>query len=348
MEDLHQFRHQIWTGLCALPLRHNHTKPLTAFHRKLLRGFLKLSQSSPIPAIYFLLGELPLEGRLHLDVLSLFWSVWSNPESTTYNIVKYLLTMSSDNSRTWSIHLRHICKVYNMKDPFVLLQEVAWPQETWKAYTKTLVTSYYEKKLRQDASTNSRMSLLNISLAGLTGKAHHVLEDVFSTDDVTKLRIHIKMLCQDYVTHGMLAKQSADRGVHSVSGHCRACPYGEWDDIRHILTECDATSCARVALFPKIEEILRDVEPGLNWPNLKDDKANLTLFIVDPASMSLPSHYRIPLNHPQLTTLVKNMRELCFRSHKLRSKALRLSKGRSELTLGTPEPNGSKDQPRNK
>ena len=118
------------SGLCALPLRHNHTQPLMAFHRKLLRGFLKLSQSSPIPALYFLLGELPLQGRLHLDVLSLFWSVWSNPESTTYNIVKYLLTMSSDNSRTWSIHLRHICRMYSMKDPLVLLQEDAWPQES--------------------------------------------------------------------------------------------------------------------------------------------------------------------------------------------------------------------------
>ena len=91
---------------------------------------MKLSQSSPIPALHFLLGELPLEGRLHLDVLSLFWSVWSNPESTTYNIVKHLLTMSSDNSRTWSIHLRHICRIYKMKDPFVLLQEDAWPHET--------------------------------------------------------------------------------------------------------------------------------------------------------------------------------------------------------------------------
>ena len=315
----------IRSGLCALPLRHNQTQPLTAFHRKLLRGFLKLSNSSPIPALHFLLGELPLEGRLHLDVLSLFWSVWSNPDSTTYKILKYLLTMSPDNSRTWSIHVRHICRIYGMKDPLVLLQENAWSQATWKAYTNTLVTSHHEKKLRQDASTNSKMSLLNISLSGLTGKAHYVMEDVFSADDVSKLRIHVKMLCQDYLTHGTLAKQSADRGVHTVSGHCRACS-GEWEDIRHILTECEATSGARDSLFPKIIDILSDAEPGLNWLNLQEDKANLAQFLVDPASMSLPTQYRLPLNHPQLTHLVKILRELCFRSHKLRAKALRASK----------------------
>ena len=80
------------------------------------------------------------------------------------------------------------------------------------------------------------------------------MEDVFSADDITKLRIHIKMLCQDYVTHGMLAKQSADRGIFSVSAHYRACPSGEWEDIRHILTECDATNFARDSLFDEDDE----------------------------------------------------------------------------------------------
>ena len=61
---------------------------------------------------------------------------------------------------------------------------------------------------------------------------------------------------------------------------------------------------------------------GLYW-------SNLTLIIVDPASMSLPSHFRLSMNHPQLTTLVKCMRELCFRSHKLRSKALCCSKNQN-------------------
>ena len=151
------------------------------------------------------------------------------------------------------------------------------------------------------------MSLLDVSLTGLNGKAYYILEDIFSADDVTKLRIYVKMLTQDYVTYGMLAKQSADRGIYTVSGQCRACPVGEWEDIRHILTECDATRCARDSLFPKIKDLLRDTEPGLNWSNLQEDKANLTLFIVDPASMSLPSHYRLPLNHPQLNILVESI-----------------------------------------
>ena len=82
--------------------------------------------------------------------------------------------MSPDNSRTWSVHVRHLCRIYGMKDPLVLLQEDAWSKATWKTYTSTMVTSYHERKLREDALVNSPMSLLNISLIGLTGKPYYL------------------------------------------------------------------------------------------------------------------------------------------------------------------------------
>ena len=72
-------QHHLWTvyalpvllsGLSALPIRPTVMKTLTIFHNKILRGFLKLSKSSPVPALYFLLGELPLEARVHLSTLA--------------------------------------------------------------------------------------------------------------------------------------------------------------------------------------------------------------------------------------------------------------------------------------
>ena len=211
----------ITSGLCSLPLRPTNILPLTAFHRKILRGFLKLSQSSPIPALYFLLAELPLEAWLHLDMFALFWSIWSNPQSTMFCIAKHLLTMSENNSRTWCIHIRHLCKKYGMTDPLVLMQEKAWSKHAWKSYTTNKVTAFHEKTLREDASTNSKMSFLNVSLTGLNGKPHHIFEGIFSSYEVKKLRIHVKMLCQDYLTYGLLAVKSDSI---LVSGHCRIFP----------------------------------------------------------------------------------------------------------------------------
>ena len=94
------------SGLSALPIRPPQMVPITVFHHKILRGFLRLSQSSPKAGLYFLLGELPLENKIHLETLSLFYNIWSNPQSRIHQIVKYILMMSNLNSITWANHVR--------------------------------------------------------------------------------------------------------------------------------------------------------------------------------------------------------------------------------------------------
>ena len=115
-----------------------------------------------------------------------------------------------------------------------------------------MVVIYHERKLHQDAATNSRISLLNVSLLGLQRNPHHILENIYSTN-VKKLWIHIKMLCQDKMTQGTLAKQSADRG--SI---CQ----GEWDDV---LTECLVFQPTRDVLLPQIAGCLADAVPSYTY-----------------------------------------------------------------------------------
>ena len=83
------------SGLSALPIRPTHTKSLAIFHNKILRGFLKLSNSSPIPALYFLFGELPVEAIIHINTLTLFHNLWSNPATTAFSMVKYIKMASN-------------------------------------------------------------------------------------------------------------------------------------------------------------------------------------------------------------------------------------------------------------
>ena len=47
-----------------MTIRNNHIKPLIAFQRKIIRGFLKISDRAPIPSLYFLTGELPIEAKI--------------------------------------------------------------------------------------------------------------------------------------------------------------------------------------------------------------------------------------------------------------------------------------------
>ena len=134
------------SGLAALPLRPVHTQHLTIFHHKVLRGFLKLSNSSPIPALFFLFGEAPIQATIHLDALNLFHNIWSNPDTTVHEVVKYILMMSDDQSVTWAVHIRMLCKLYELPDPLKLLQqEDAWPKSKWKNWCLAKVRSCHEK-----------------------------------------------------------------------------------------------------------------------------------------------------------------------------------------------------------
>ena len=187
------------SGLSALPIRPPVAKTINTFHHKVLRAILKLSHHSPVAPLYFLLGELSLVASLHLDVLSLFWNVWTNPHTNAYEVVKYLLKMSDDNSMTWSAHVRCIFLIYELPDPLLLLDSPPWTKTRWKEHTKIVVTSHHEAILRQKAKYNYKLNFLNVQAQGLSGRPHPILSWVSSTHDVTIIRPHIKMLTSDYL-----------------------------------------------------------------------------------------------------------------------------------------------------
>ena len=166
----------IRSGLSSFALRTQQMNPLSLFHRKVLKSFLHLSKSAPTPAIHFLLGELPMEGKIHRDMFSVFYSVWSNPDTKIHQIIKYLLSASSDNSRTWAINIRHIAHMYKLQDPLEYLQKPAPEKTAFKETIMTKITAFHEKELRIKAEKNTCMKYLNVNLTGLRWRYHPCLE----------------------------------------------------------------------------------------------------------------------------------------------------------------------------
>ena len=227
-----------------------------------MRSFLHVSDHCPVPSLHFILGELTMEARLHRDVFSLFWCVWNNPQTKIHQVVRHLLTTSSDNSRTWSIHLRHLARMYGIPDPLALLQEEPWKKETWKDYIKTKITAFHEKQLRTSAESNSKMAWFNVSVTGLTGRHHPVLNGAVTAHDVKKLRPMVRMLTGDYYCFAVKSDQSGG------GDYCRLCPDRGPDlprpreDIQHIVTECEATRDTRerllINLWSSLEQVNKD------------------------------------------------------------------------------------------
>ena len=160
------------SGLAAMTLRNNHIKPLIALQRKIIRGFLKISDRAPIPSLYFLTGELPIEAKMHRDIFSLFFIIWNNPETKMFKILQYLMEKSPLNSHTWARHIRNLAIQYDIEDPLSAIQRAPPTRAEYKEYILTKITVYHERRHREAAETNSKMKYLNIKVKGLNGRPH--------------------------------------------------------------------------------------------------------------------------------------------------------------------------------
>ena len=293
------------SGLSALPIRPVHFKSLTIFHNKTLRGFLKLSSHSPIPGLHFLLGELPIEAKLHLDILSLFYSIWANPHTTVHKVVAYILKMTDDSSTTWTSHLRINCKKYNLPDPLHLIErEALWCKERWKTLTKTLVTAHHERELRRKAASNSKMTYLNVQVAGLSGHPHPALQNIHTTQDVKKLRFHTKFLCGDFLTGERLG---LDQGTNP---QCRLC-LAPIENTEHILVKCRSLHDVRERLLPELLNTVAAIDPACQIL-INQTTPHLTQFLLDCTSLNLPNSYRLSPQIPGTNQIFSIARDWCF------------------------------------
>ena len=306
----------IRSGLSSFALRTQQMSPLSLFHRKVLKSFLHLSQTAPTPAIHFLLGELPMEGKIHRDMFSLFYSVWNNPDTKIHQIVKYLLSTSSDNSRTWAINMRHIFQMYQLEDPLSCLQKDAPEKSVFKETVMTKITAFHENELRTKAKSNDLMQFMNVSLSGLRGRHHPCLSNIITTDEVKKLRPHIKLLTGDYLTYQRKFEES-----NQGSPICRICRL-ENESICHIVAICPAYDMTRQRILKEIAELCLFARSYINIQDILSNPDRLTQFILDPTSFNLQT--RVHVSDPITINLFKLSRDLCSSIHSERMNKLQL------------------------
>ena len=227
-----------------------------------------------------------------------------------------MLENSSDNSRTWSAHLRFLSQKYGLDDPLECLKFDPPSKSEYKELIRTKICAHYEHNLRDLAENNSQMTYLNVSLSGLNGRRHPALSDIVTTTEVQKSRIHMKMLAGDYFTYEIKANQSGG------SPHCRCCPFpSPNENISHILTVCLAYSDIRNRMIPEFEKLCNEAKTNLYFQEICNQNVALCQFILDPASFNLRN--RVHMNDPILGQLFRLSRDYCYAINSARMKILR-------------------------
>ena len=277
----------------------------------MLKSILKLTKSAPTPAIHFLTGELPVEGKLHRDIFSAFFSIWSQPDTKIHEIIQYLLENSCENSRTWSAHVRHLSRRYGLEDPIICLRKDAPSKAAYKEHVKTKITAYFETNLRIAAAQNSLMTYLNVTTAGLTGRHHPALSNLITTHDVKLSRPHLKFLSGNYLTYSIKATQSGG------SSHCRIC-LDPCETVRHIITSCSGMNAEREKLLQEYKSLCINTQNKIDFEQISEDEALLCQFILDPTSLNLP--VRVSMRDPLLAIFFKMSRDYCYLMDKIRTK----------------------------
>ena len=303
-----------------MTLRDNHLDPLSSFQRKVIRGFLHLSDRSPIPSLFFLTGELPIVARLHRDIFSLFYNIWINPESQIFKLTKYLLENCPPNSHTWARHIKNLSNMYEIEDPFKLISKTPPSKAEYKNYIHTKITVYHEKKLRAAANSNSKMSYLNVNIKGLNGMPHAALSGVVTTQSVQKLRAHLKMLTDDLYTYEKRAKYQGG------SSQCRLCTVSDLttentEDLVHILTICNTYRETRLRILLQMEILCLRARNDINFQIILENRKQLTQFILDCTSLNLENRIS---EQDEVCPLIFNLsRDLCYNIMKKRNNEIR-------------------------
>ena len=62
--------------------------------------------------------------------------------------------------------------MYGITDPLECLEKNAPPKKAFKQNIMSKITSFHERELRKLTENNTAMKYLNVSVLGLTGRAH--------------------------------------------------------------------------------------------------------------------------------------------------------------------------------
>ena len=140
----------------VLNLNKTETKMLTDFHVNLLRRIQALPARTALPAVYLLLGALPLEAELHKKHLSLLYSIINSQNKTFHQLISRSIILDEDQQGSFFGRVKVILAQYSLPSIEQLMQDLPTKLQ-WKRQTKTAISGYWTRTLVEEGTTKSTL-----------------------------------------------------------------------------------------------------------------------------------------------------------------------------------------------
>ena len=284
-------------GLEALCISTQDILPLEKYYRTLLKSIQHLPNATANAACYLLLGVLPIEGQIHVKMLTLFGSILRRDGSVEREIAVRQLTVKDDSSSSWFIHIKKLLQKYDLPSIDSLVC-IPTKKEAWKKTVKKAVEEKWYEQLCEEAKTKSTLSYLNTEECGI-GHLHPAWDSA-RTDPHTSFcaSIRVKILVQRYP---IATSHTAGR---SRSLTCKLCNEDD-ESMIHFLLQCTALASARSEHLASIMSTIRKYHVSV-------DPETMVKHIIDPTHI-------IDITDEDLMWVEECVRKLCFKLHVTRS-----------------------------
>ncbi len=291
-------------SLEALILTKGELQKLEDFYRATLKHLQHLPVATANPAVYLLLGVLPLEARIHKKVLTLFVNILQRAGSVEEQVIRRQLATKSMNSHSWTVMLRKIFQQYELPSVYEVLRQPPTKPE-WKFRVNECVKNIWLRLLVEEASSMKTLRYLNVAACRI-GKPHPVWT-CYKTDPITttKMAIHAKLLVERYPLYGGSARK---RGCCTT---CQLCKEEE-ETLGHFLLRCPILQAVRNTKMMKLLSMIQYLV-CTNQATLPTGEPEdvLIKIILDPSHLGVKQQTE--------ETLFELGRNLCFDLHNRRS-----------------------------
>jgi hypothetical protein len=193
---------------------------LETFHRGTIRQIQNLPIQTAIPAIYLLLGCLPVEAEIDRRKLTLFCTIARDKDSKLARIAERQLVMKDLNSKSWYVEIVELMYKYGLPSPHDILANPP-SKGAWKTIVTKAINYYWGAKLKSRAVNMTSLKYLttnNIQHSNL--ETHPIWTNTnLSLRDIQRACYQIKMATGTYILQvhrSCYSKQKEKPSVHCV------------------------------------------------------------------------------------------------------------------------------------